>query len=153
LGEYAAALALRADLRRRAGLRAGAAALAARRLDLDRHLHLDALERVLEGEAHRGLDVGAALPGRLPRPARAATAAAPAEEPAAEVAEVAEVEVGEARAAGPAGDAAVRRAPGVVLLALLGVGEDVVGALDLLEVLLRSLVAGVLVRVVLAREL
>ena len=43
--------------------------------------------------------------------------------------------------------------PGVVLLALLGVGERVVGALDLLELLLRLRVVGVAVRVVLARQL
>src|SRR5919206_513555 len=46
-------------------------------------------------------------------------------------------------------DAAAR----VVLLALLGVGQDRVRALDLLEALLGGLVAGVAVRVVLAREL
>ena len=41
----------------------------------------------------------------------------------------------------------------VVLLALLGVGERLVGLADLLELLLRRLVARVLVGVVLAREL
>src|SRR5213079_1532524 len=47
----------------------------------------------------------------------------------------------------------VARAEGVVLLSLLGIGEHVVRALDLLEALLGGLVPGVLVRVVLAREL
>ena len=76
------------------------------------------------------LDVGAAL-GR----GRARAAAAAAEEPAEEVGEV---EVGELRAgaatAKPAPPMpAVRRAEGVVGLPLLGVGQHVVGALDLLE--------------------
>ena len=65
---------------------------------------------------------------------------------------------GEAAAAGPAaGNAAAaeadEHAAGVVLLALLGVRERVVGALDLLEALLGRRVVGVAVGVVLAREL
>ena len=54
---------------------------------------------------------------------------------------------------GPAGAAEDARADLVVLLALLRIREDVVGALDLLEALLGRLVARVLVRVVLPREL
>ena len=45
-----------------------------------------------------------------------------------------------------------RGAEGVVGAALLGVGEQVVGGLDLLELLLRTVVARVSVRVVFARE-
>src|SRR5262249_25775509 len=40
----------------------------------------------------------------------------------------------------------------VVLLALLGIGEDVIGGRDLLELLLRLLVAGIAVGVVFARQ-
>src|SRR5581483_8175479 len=54
---HAAAVALRADDGRAAGLRAGAAALATRRHELDGHLRLDAAERVLEGEMDLDLDV------------------------------------------------------------------------------------------------
>ena len=54
---------------------------------------------------------------------------------------------------GPGRAAAVRRAEAVVRLPLLGVGEDVVRRLHLLEALLGGLVALVRVRVVLAREL
>src|SRR5919197_5538982 len=50
LGLDAAAVALRADDRRGAGLRARAAALAAGGGQVDRHLHLRAVQRVLEGE-------------------------------------------------------------------------------------------------------
>ena len=61
----------------------------------------------------------------------------------------------EVKPPGPAGPAhaAEHAAAGVVLLALLGVREHVVGALDLLEALLRRRVVGVAVGVVLAREL
>src|SRR4029450_7993164 len=72
-------------------------------------------------------------------------------EQVAEVSQIAEVE-GEP-APGLEARPPVGRAPGVVLLALLRVGENVVRRLDLLEALLGILVAGVRVRVVLAREL
>ena len=68
-------------------LRAGAAALAAGGVDLDRDLRLHALERVLERKVDDRLDVGAAL--RLP--ARAAPPRPPRLKIAAE--DVAEVEV------------------------------------------------------------
>src|SRR5207249_627780 len=116
---HAAAVALRADDRRRPRLRARAAALAARRVDLDRDLRLDPLERVLEGQVDDRLDVGAAR--RLPLGAGAAAAA---EEPAEEVAQVADVEV-EVRAA--VEPRRTVRTEGVVLLALVRVGEQVVG--------------------------
>src|SRR5207253_1835344 len=81
-----------------------------------------------------------------------AAAAEQIPEQVAEIAEVAEVDVEPAGSARTA-DASVRRSEAVVLLPLLGIGEDVVRRLDLLELLLGSRVAGVLVRVVLAREL
>jgi hypothetical protein len=75
------------------------------------------------------------------------TAPAAPEEVRQDVAEAADVEVAEAagRAAGAAEDAATA----VVLLALLRVAQDVVRLGDLLEPLLRRLVARVVVRVVL----
>ena len=146
----AAALALRADLGCRSGLATRAAALAAGGLGLDRDLGLDSAQRVLEGEVDLGLEVGATA-GPLAR----LTAAEDVAEASEEVRDVAEVEVEVPAAAAAAGKsgAPVGRAEGVVLLALLGVREHVVGALDLLEALLGLLVARVRVRVVLAREL
>src|SRR5205807_1627212 len=75
-----------------------------------------------------GLEVVAAhAPSLLPR----ATAASAAEEPAEDVAEVAEVEVAAEVEVGAAEARAAVRAEPVVLLALLGVGEEVVGRLYL----------------------
>src|SRR5262249_33629346 len=79
-------------------------------------------------------------------------AAEQAAEQIAEVAELAEVEA-DAAAARIEAHAAVRRPVVVVGLALLGIREDVVSRLELLEALLRLRVARVLVGVVLAREL
>src|SRR5205823_3836857 len=149
----AAALALRADRRRRAGLGARAVALRAGRLQRDRDLRLHPLQRVLEREVDDDFEVVAAA--RL-RPLSAARAAAPAEdapEQVAEVPEIPQVEVLEVDVASAEAAASVRGAEGVVLLPLLGIREQVVRALDLLEPLLGGRVAGVAVRVVLAREL
>jgi len=121
-------------------------------LDVDRDAGLDAAERVLEGEAHLGLEVGAAPPCRLgSRPAPEAPAAA--EEVAEEPTQVAEVEVARDVPASRVAAPTVGRAERVVLLALLGVREHVVGCLDLLEALLGGGVAGVAVGMVLAGEL
>src|SRR5581483_340922 len=117
----ARAAALRAGHRPRARLRAGAAADVAGRLRLDRHPHGDPLERVVEGEAHARLEVGAAL---RPRP-RGAAPAAPAEDaaqPDEQVGQVAQVDVLDAdvleAAEGPgAGAADASGAEAVVLLA------------------------------------
>src|SRR6185369_15302806 len=68
-------------------------------------------------------------------------------------AEVVDVEVAEVDVAALEAAATVCRAEAVVLLALLGVREQVVRALDLLEPLLGRGVTGIAVRVVLAREL
>src|SRR5581483_10049227 len=70
LGLDAASVALGADDGSRSRLRAGAAALGARDGQLDRHLRLGALERVLEGEAHLRLHVRAAYRLRSRAPAR-----------------------------------------------------------------------------------
>ena len=124
----------------------------ARRVDLDRHPHLRAREGVLEGQPHARLEVGAAL-GLGPRPPAAAAAEDAAELPE-QVGEV-DVLVGEAARPGTTRPGAARAvgAEGVELLALLGVGEQVVGALDLLEPLLGRGVTLVGVGMVLAREL
>ena len=144
--------ATRAGVRRRARRRTAAAAVRAAHLlgHVDRRR--DAVHRVLERQVELRLHVGAAL-----RPAlgRARPAAASTEETPEEVAQVAHVlhaEGATATATGDATEAADRPAGAdlVVLLALLGVADDVVGGADLLEALLR---AGVGVRVVLLRQL
>src|SRR2546429_9754097 len=74
-------------------------------------------------------------------------------EETAEIAEITDVEVAEVDVAALEAAAPVRRAEGVVLLALLRIGEQVVGALNFLEPLLGGGVTRIPVRVVLAREL
>ncbi len=123
-------------------------------LGLDGDAHLHALEGVLEGDAHTRLEVVSPR-----RPASLAPAGAAAEHAAEEIAQVAEVELLEANATGASAPVRsgepppARGAERVVGAALLGVGEQVVGGLDLLELLLGTVVARVSVRVVLAREL
>ena len=154
LGLDPAALAAWADLRRGAGLRAGPVAGRAQRLRGDRERDLRAGDRLLEGDRYLCLEVLSALgTGFGPR---AATARRPSEEVGEDVAHaggVLEVEV--PKAPEPAAGAGVREraAAAVVLLALLGVREHVVGLGDLLEARLGLLVVGVAVGVVLAREL
>ena len=93
------------------------------------------------------------------RPASLAPAGAAAEHAAEEIAQVAEVELLETNATGASAPVCsgesppARGAERVVGAALLGVGEQVVGGLDLLELLLGAVVARVPVRVVLARKL
>ncbi len=115
-------------------------------LEADRDRRLDPLQCVLEREVDGHLDVGAAATALATRRGAATTAEHPAEQ-VAEIAEVAEVE--RERSAGAELRTTTRRAPGVVLLALLRIGEDVVGGLDLLEHLLGFGVTWVLVGVVL----
>src|SRR5204862_296502 len=110
-------------------------------------LHVPALARADRRGAH--------APDHLEVARRpAAGAAGAAEEVGQDVAEAAGERSGveAAEAARPTGRRE-RPRPAVVLLALLGVGEDVVGLGDLLEALLGPLVARVAVGVVLAREL
>src|SRR5436190_10830226 len=149
----AAALAFRADRRRGAGLGAGAVALRARRLQRDRDLRLHALERVLEREVDDGFEVVAAARLGPLGAARTAASAEDAAEQVAEIPEIPQVEVLEVDVAPAEAAASVRGAEGVVLLPLLGIREQVVRALNLLEPLLGGRVAGVAVRVVRAREL
>src|SRR5207244_10304179 len=108
LGDDAAAVTLRADLRRGAGLRARTAALAAGELERDRDRRLHTLERILEREPDLDLDAVAALSlraaGRSARPAEAAEEIA---EEARQVAQVAEVE-GDTARSGPRPEASVR---------------------------------------------
>ncbi len=122
-------------------------------VDLHRHPCLDAPQRVVERETHARLEVGAPLRART-RALPAAAAEEAAELPE-QVGEVADVDVLEARASRPSGPEATRprSAEAVVLCALLGVGEEVVGALHLLEPALGVGVAGVRVGVHLADEL
>jgi hypothetical protein len=148
-------VALRTDHRRGPRLRTRAAALAAGGRHFDGNLRLEAAERVLEREVDRDLDVRSAL--GLPPCAPGLPAV---EDPAEQVAEIAEIVDGEITAAeveiariGPGCPSPVRRSERVVLLALLRIGERVVRVLDFLELLFRRVVAGILVRVELRREL
>src|SRR5436190_1824387 len=89
LGDDAAAVTLGAQRRRGPGLRARAAAFAARGLELDRDLRLDPVQRVLEREPDLDLDVAAPLAALLLL--RATPAAHVREEAAEDVAEIAQV--------------------------------------------------------------
>src|SRR4029077_6939607 len=104
--------------------------------------HLRAGEGVLERQPHTRLEVAAPFGLRPRAPPAATTEDSP--ELTEQVGEV-DVLVGEASAAGPSGSARPVRAEHVELLAPLRVRECVVGALDLLEPLLRRSVS--LVRV------
>ena len=153
LGLDAAALAARADLGRRARLGAGAVAGRAALRGRDGERDLRALDRLLEGDRDLGLEVAAALGAGAARAGapRAAAAAAAAEEVGEDVAR--SEPASKPPAPPPPGPPPANDAAAVVLLALVGVAEDVVGRRDLLEALLGLLVARVAVRVVLAREL
>ena len=117
--------------------------------------HLRALDGLREGDLRLDLEIAALLRARAPReprPAAAGRAAAAAvEEVREDVAEPARVEAAEAAAAG--GAPGRPEAAPVVGLALLGIREQVVGLLDLLEALLGLLVVRVAVGVVLADQL
>src|SRR5204863_6965614 len=78
---------------------------------------------------------------------------AAAEQVREDVAEAAEAALAEGTRAKPTARGAEEAAALVVLLALVGLADQVVGALDLLEALLGRVVVGVAVGVVLAREL
>src|SRR5205085_1459592 len=147
-----AAVTLGTDLRSRPRSRTRPVALRASRLERDGNLRLDPLERVFEREVDLDLDVVAALSLRLRAPTTAAAAEEAAEE-VAEIGEVVDVEVAEIDVAALEAAAPVSGAERVVLLPLLGVGEQVVGVLNLLEPLLRGRISGIAVGVVLARKL
>ena len=145
-------MALRADLRRRAGGAAGALAVRALLDAADVDLLLAAERRLFKGDVQAHAQVFA--------PARAAALGLPAAEAAAEdiakdipeaaaenVAKAAEA--AETGAAGAAGGRVERRmAELVILRALVGIGQHLVGLVDLLEALLAFLIARMQVRVV-----
>ena len=145
--DLATTVALRAGDRIHALL--GAAPLAGRAAEEDRELDLllGAVDRFLERQAQVVAQVGARL---RPAAARRIGRAGPAEEGIEDVAEPAEAL--EARATRAAGAVHPGRAEHVVALTLLRIGEDLVGLVDLLELLLR-LGRGVDVRVPLLGEL
>ena len=151
---HAGAAAVGTDLGGRALFAAGAAAGVALLDALDADLLFAAEGSLLKADGDARAQALAALRRVGVRP-RAAEAAA--EKAAEDVAEVAEVEA--ARAVGSAARTrAVARvhagkAELVVARLLLGIGEHLVGLVDLLELLLGFLVAGVHVGVVLARQL
>src|SRR5581483_3820903 len=145
VADDSAAAALRARLHPCAGACTAATAGAAFDLERDRHLFDAAVERFVERDRDLDFDIVAD-----PRAAAAAAAAAP-EDAAEEVVEVDAAEVGGVGAR-PRGRA-WRIARGVVLGAPLRIRQRVVGCLHFLEARLGVHVAGVAVRVVLAREL
>ena len=132
---------------------AGGALLAALHVEL----LLAAEGRFGKGDGHAGADALAPLGCVGVAPLGAAKAAA--EEAAENVAQIAEVEA--RRAVAPSGAACARPVAGVnareaelvVPGLLVGIGQHLVGLVDLLEFLLGLLVAGVHVRVVLAGQL
>ena len=152
-GAHAAgALAVRADLRRRAGGAAGALAVRTLLDAADVDLLLAAERRLFKGDIQAHAQVFA--------PARAAALALTAAEAAAEdipedipeaAAEnvVKAAEAAETGAAGAAGGRVERRmAELVILRALVGIGQHLVGLVDLLEALLAFLIARMQIRVV-----
>src|SRR5262249_1630116 len=146
LGLDPAALALGADSRRRPRLGAGAAARRAHLARRHRDRHLRAPHRLVEADRHFGLAVPPALGPLAP----AAPLAGSATEQVAE--QVGDVEVrreATARLAGAATATHPEQAAAVVLLALVGVAQHVVGRRDLLEALLGLRVPRVAVGVVL----
>src|SRR5690606_12618722 len=122
----------------RTGLGPLAVAVLAGLHPLDRHLHRLAGPRLLERHLDLDLEVLARLAAAAPRAAHAHTGHPAAEDGGEDVEDV-----------HAHGHAVVDAAVAVVAAALLRVGEDRVGLVDLLEALLRLLVAGVAVGVVL----
>ena len=151
---HAGAAAVGTDLGGRALFAAGAAAGVALLDALDADLLFAAEGSLLKADGDARAQALTALRRVGIRPCAAEAAA---EKAAEDVAEVAEVEA--ARAVGSAARtrAVVRvyagKAELVVARLLLGIGEHLVGLVDLLELLLGFLVAGVHVGVVLARQL
>ena len=153
----AAAAAVGADLRR--GPRLAAAALTGGALLAALHgdLLLAAEGRLGKGDGDGGADALAPLGCVGVAPLRSAEAAA--EEAAENVAQIAEVEARRAVApSGAAGTCAIagihaRKAELVIPGLLIGIGQHLVGLVDLLELLLGLLVAGVHIRMVFPGQL
>src|SRR5262249_28317507 len=152
LGSAPAALALGADSRRRPRLGAGAAARRAHLARRHRDRHLRAPHRLVEADRHFGLDVPAAL-GPRPLGAPATLAGSATEQVAEQVGDVEVRREATARLAGAATATHPEQAAAVVLLALVGVAQHVVGRRDLLEALLGLRVPRVAVGVVLPCKL
>ena len=153
--DHAAAAAVRADLGGRALGAARASAVRALLDAVDADFLLAAEGRLFKADVHARAQAFAAL-GRVGVRARAAEA--PAEEAAEDIAEVAEVEPARAVSAATGGACAVirvnaRKAELVVARLLVWVAQNLVRLVDLLELLLGFLVAGVHVGVILACEL
>src|SRR5581483_10947780 len=155
-GDRAGASAPRTGRRPGPGSRAGAAAGRAGSGPLDADRNGRPAYRLVERQPDLGLEV------RAPGDPRAAPTSREHAEEIAEIPESGEVaeilEAHPAAARGPAGEPGPETGGGhlahlVVLLALVLIADDVVGRRDLLEALLRGLVAGVRVGVVALREL
>ena len=151
--DLACAAAVRAGLLAGALLRAGAAAGLAGAVLRQPDLLLAAEHRFVERDVHALLNIRAssrAVP-RLPRAAAESAETAEHVEDVLESAEAGRVESAEAapRAAVSCVRVHAGEAEAVVFCFLIGVGQDGIGLVDLLELLLRALVAGVSVRMVL----
>ena len=149
----AGALAVRADLRRGAGGAAGALAVRALLDTADVDLLLAAERRLFKGDVQAHAQIVA--PARAAALGLPAAAEAAAEDIAEDVPEAAAENVAKAAEAaetGPAGAAGGRverrMAELVILRALVGIGQHLVGLVDLLEALLTFLIARMQVRVV-----
>src|SRR5664280_1587947 len=130
VADLAAALALGAGDRRRAGLRAGSRAGVAAIEDRELDLLLGAPDRLLEGDPQVVPEVGA--DDRAPAPGAPAPGGRPAEERVEEVRESAAALLRPVEARGPVDPG---RPEHVVRLAALRVGQDLVRLVDLLEAL------------------
>ena len=152
--DHAAAAAVRADLGGRALGAARAAAVRTLLDAVDTDFLLAAEGRLFKADVHARAQAFAAL-GRVGVRARAAEA--PAEEAAEDIAEVAEVEPARAVSAATGACAVIRvnarKAELVVARLLVWVAQNLVRLVDLLELLLGFLVAGVHVGMILACEL
>ena len=152
--DHAAAAAVRADLGGRALGAARAAAVRTLLDAVDADFLLAAEGRLFKADVHARAQTLAAL-GRVGVRARAAKA--PAEEAAEDIAEVAEVEPARAVSAATGACAVIRvnarKAELVVARLLVWVAQNLVRLVDLLELLLGFLVAGVHVGMILACEL
>ena len=143
-----------ADLRRGAGGAAVALAGGALLAAFNGHFLLAAKGRFRKGHRYAGADALAPL-GRVGIAALPAAEAA-TEKAAEDVAQVAEVEPARAAVCAASARAVAGVYPGKAELVIprlfLRIGQHLVGLVDLLELLLRLFVAGVHVRMVLARQ-
>ena len=148
----AAAVAVGADLRRCAGRTAAALTGGALLAALNGDLLLAAESRF--NKVHRHAHANTLAPLRAIAPALTAAAKAAAEKAAENIAQIAEIKAACAiSAACPVIGIHAGKAELVIARLLVGIGEHLVGLVDLLELLLGLLIAGVHVRMVLAGQL